>query len=155
MKRVSIIIWFLFIVILLSPTLLRAQSTADLQTMYLELLKKKGMAGWIDTDGDVQFKWEDHTYFLEVDEEDPKFFRLVLINIWPIETELERLQVLKAMDIANAKVKVAKLFQVRDNVWISVEGFQRETGDCEAYLDRSLSVINLAVDYFVENMRGD
>jgi hypothetical protein len=146
---------FALLLALLSPTLLHAQSRAELQTMYLNILEKKDLEGWIDSDGDVQFKYEDHTYFLEVDEEDPAFFRLVMANIWSIESEMERIQVVKAIDVANAKVKVAKMFQVRDNVWVSVEGFQREVGDCEAYFERSLSVIDLAINYFSEAMAED
>ncbi len=85
--------------------------------------------------------------------EDPEFFRLVMPNIWPIESEMERLQVLKAMDIANARIKVAKIYMVEDNIWVGVENLQRQIGDFEAYFDRSIELIQQCILYFQEEMQ--
>ena len=134
---------------------LQAQSNEVLQKAHLSFLEQKGIDGWIDSDGDIQFKYHDRTYFIEVDESDTEFFRVVLANIWPIESEIERMQVLEAVDYANTEIKVAKAFLVRDNVWVSVEVFVEEPGDYEAFFDRSLSVIELGVEHFVEKMREE
>jgi hypothetical protein len=134
---------------------LQAQSNAALQKAHLSFLEKQDIEGWVDEDGDIQFTYNDRTFFIEVDESDTEFFRLVLANIWPIESEIERLQVLEAVDYANAQIKVAKAFMVRDNVWISVEVFVEDPGDYEAFFDRSLSVIELGVERFVEKMREE
>jgi hypothetical protein len=74
-------------------------------------------------------------------------------NIWPIESEMERLQVLKAMDIANARIKVAKIYMVEDNIWVGVENLQRQIGDFEAYFDRSIELIQQCILYFQEEMQ--
>jgi hypothetical protein len=134
---------------------LQAQSNEAIQKAHLRFLEKQGIEGWIDSDGDIQFKHNDRTFFIEVDEDDPHFFRIVLANIWPIESEMERLQALEAVDYANAQIKVTKAFIVRDNVWISVEVFLDELGDYEAFFDRSLSVIESGIDRFVEKMREE
>lgn len=130
-----------------------AQTKAELQMMNMSILEKMGYTGTVDSDGDVRFVHDESTYFIQVDEDDANFFRLVLANIWPIESELERLQVIKAIDAVNAKVKVAKGFIVGDDVWISVEVFH-QPGDHEAFLERYITVIELFVEYYVEEMQG-
>jgi hypothetical protein len=129
-----------------------AQTKAELQMMHMGILERAGYEGTVDSDGDVRFVHDESTYFIQVDEEDADFFRLVLANIWPIESELERLQVVKAIDAVNAKVKVAKGFIVGDNVWISVEVFH-EPGEHEDFLERYVTVIELFVSYYVEEMQ--
>jgi len=135
-----------------STTSLQAQSKEELQEMYTDFLDREGYNSWVDEDGDIQFKREGKTFFIEVDEDDAEFFRVVLPNIWPIESEEEREQVLYACDVANRRVKTAKIYTVRDNVWISVEVFEKDRDDYESYFDRCIKVVSLAADYFVEAM---
>lgn len=132
---------------------LQAQTNEEIQMMYLSFLEKEGMSGRIDSDGDVQFTIDELTYFFGVDADDPGFFRVALPNIWPIESEMERLKVLKAMDVANARIKVAKIYMVEDNVWVGVENLQREVGDFEIYFDRSIELIQQCIAYFREAMQ--
>ena len=132
-----------------------AQTKSELQKKYSDYLSEKDLFSKIDSDGDVQFKIESRTYFIEVDESDPYFFRLVLPNIWPIESEVERAQVLKAIDIANSKVKVAKIHIVRDDIWVGVEDFMADPDDYESYFDRSLKMIGQCVDYFKDAMNDN
>ena len=129
-----------------------AQTKQEIQEKYTSFLQGKDISSKIDSDGDVQFKYKDRTYFIEADEKDPNYFRLVMANIWPIESEEERTQVLRAVDIANSKIKVAKIYMVRDNVWVGVEGFMSEPDDYEAYFDRCLNVIGECVKAFTEAM---
>lgn len=129
-----------------------AQTDEQIQEKYTTFLHEKDFFSKIDEDGDVQFKYDDKTYFLDVDEDDSNFFRLVLANIWPIESEEERSLALRAMDQANNRVKVAKIYMVNDNIWVSVEIFQENPNDYEAYFDRSIEVILRCVEYFKEGM---
>jgi hypothetical protein len=129
-----------------------AQSEATLQRMYIKFLKEKGYETSIDDDGDVNFVYDDRTYFIEVNEDDLEFFRLVLPNIWPIESELEEIEVFEACNKANYKVKTAKAYATDDDVWIATEVFLRQPEDFEAIFERSLEVIDYCVDVFVEAM---
>lgn len=131
-----------------------AQTDKEIQEKYTTFLHEKNLFSKVDEDGDIQFKYDDKTFFLDVDQKDPNFFRLVLANIWPIESEEERERALQAMDIANRKVKVAKMYMVQDNIWVCVEGFQYKSDDYEAYFDRSLDVIVRCVKYYKEAMNG-
>lgn len=126
-------------------------SIAELQMMYINMLEKFDKEAWVDSDGDVQFKHEEKTYFINVDENDVEFFRVTLANIWPIENELEKLKVLKALDQANAKTKVAKGHLVNDNVWVSTEMFCA-VEDHEDHFERCLRVIGLFIEYYKTEM---
>lgn len=146
-------IFFALSLLLGTAASLPAQTNEEIQLMYLSFLEKQGIEGTVDSDGDVQFTVDDLTYFFGVDAEDPDFFRLALPNIWPIESEMERLRALKAMDSANARIKVAKIYMVNDNIWAGVEGLQRQVGDFEGYFDRSMELIRQCIDYFKEAMQ--
>ena len=131
-----------------------AQWTKErLQQMYVDYLKEKGYEPEIDSDGDVRFTREKFNYFVSVPDKDPTYFQVVLFNVWEIESEAERAKVLAACDNANARAKVAKIYTVKDNVWLSVEAFLNGPEDFKGQFERSLQAIDFAAGCFVERMR--
>jgi hypothetical protein len=144
----------LLVAILFSAsTSVNAQSETELQELYQGVLKQIGVASEVDGDGDVTFEYEEHSYFFEVNEDDTEFYRLVIPNIWPIESELERLSVLKAVNSVNMTKKVAKAYVVNDNVWIAVELFVDKPDDFIGQLERHLNVIEQSIELFVDEMQ--
>ncbi|MGH1434403.1 MAG: YbjN domain-containing protein [Lewinella sp.] len=149
--------FFLFSTVLLMASLfsttLQAQwSEAKLQSMYSNFLDGKGYENSIDGDGDVQFIYNDRTFFIEVNEGDTEFFRVVLANIWPIESVSEGLQVVQACDEVNRTMKCTKAYTTNDNVWVAVELFVGEPDVFKAVFDRCLNAIELGVTTFVDEM---
>lgn len=130
-----------------------AQSESDLQELYIGILAQINVEGGIDGDGDIEFEYEDRSYFLEVNEDDTEFYRLVLPNIWPIESELERLKVMKAVNEVNKTKKVAKAYAVNDNVWLTIEMFVDKPDNFIGSFERQFRVINQAVEVFVKAMQ--
>lgn len=128
-------------------------SKAELQSLYMEFLTEEGYKPEIDSDGDVQFKHEGRNYFIQVDENDLEFFRLVFPNFWEIESEEERVQVLAAADVSNAKSKVSKVFTVRDNTWASIEIFVSKPELFKGVFKRSMSALQNGVANFVNKMK--
>lgn len=108
----------------------------------------------LDKDGDVEFKYEGKTYFLSVTPDDPVFFRLILPNIWPIESEPERTQVHIAVDHVNAEAKVAKAYIAQEDVWLAIECFLPEAGDSRPSSHAHWRPWEGAVDLFVMKMRS-
>lgn len=125
----------------------------DLQKLYMEYLTDEGYKPEVDADGDVQFKEEGKTYFIDVSADDQEYFRVVLANIWPIESEEERLRVLQACDYANATAKVCKVYSVRDNVWVGIEVFVAKPEDFKGIFKRSMSALRNGTMLFVKKMR--
>lgn len=131
-----------------------AQWTKErLQQMYMGFLKEKGYEPEIDSDGDVRFTRENFDYFISVPDQDPNYFSVVLFNVWKIESEEERAKVLAACDAANARAKVAKVYTMKDNVWLSVEAFLNAPEDFKGQFEHSLQAIDFAAGCFVEKMR--
>lgn len=127
-------------------------SESQLQDLFMDMLEDQGMEGWIDSDGDVQFDYEDLTFFIEVNEDDNEFFRVVLPNIWPIESTTEATTAVYAVNTVNSTKKTAKAYIHDDNVWIAVELFIDNPKNVKPVFMRSLGVIMESVDLFVEEM---
>ncbi len=124
-----------------------------MRQMYVRFLDRKGWNPRVDEDGDVVFKTDGKTYFIDVHEKDEEFFMICLPNIWPIESATERVQVLKAADTTNAKTMMAKVYTKTNNVWISVETFLADPRDFEGVFDRAFSAIQTATEGFVKEMK--
>ncbi len=123
-----------------------------LQQMYVDFLNNEGYRATVDRDGDVQFKHESKVYYIDVTS-DFEFFRIVLANIWSIESTLERQKVLMAAAYSNAEVKVAKVFTVKDNVWLSIEVFVSKPEHFKGIFKRSMSALQTATNIFVKKMK--
>lgn len=151
--RLTSIFLSVFVLLIVLPTTSFGQTAEELQQKFLKFLDRgMDIEGWVDSDGDVQFEYNDKTYFIEVNESDPQFFRLVLFNIRPIESISEQAQVLAAVDAVNRQQKVIKAYTTNDNVWIAMEVFLNDIDDYEAFLERGLEVIQSGVEIFVEEM---
>jgi hypothetical protein len=127
-------------------------SEVKLQKMYMDFLEGEGLEGRVDGDGDVQFEYESRTYFIEVNEDDNEFFRVVLPNIWPIESVSEGLEVVQACDEVNRTMKCTKAYTTNDDVWIAVELFVPSPEAFKTVFERCLKAIDQGVETFVEEM---
>ncbi|MEL6347490.1 MAG: YbjN domain-containing protein [Myxococcota bacterium] len=125
---------------------------AKILTDYQTFLAAQGLSPSVDSDGDVRFTRNERGYFIEVNEDDPTFYRLVLYNIWPIESEAERMKALAACNQVNSQLKVAKAYVTNDNVWVAVELFLDSPDQYKGTFDRTLRTIDRAVDVFVSQM---
>jgi hypothetical protein len=130
-----------------------AVSKQYMQNMYSQFLRSEGYMPELDKDGDVLFKVEGLIYFIQVFEDDPEHFRLVLANIWPVKSEYEKQQVLAAANHANTRSKAAKITLVDDNVWVSIEQFVAQPEDFKATFRRCLSALQNGMRTFVNKMR--
>jgi hypothetical protein len=123
------------------------------QQTYMKFLEANGYRPELDQDGDVAFKHEGGNYIIQIDEGDDVYFRLIYPNFWEIESEQERSDVLVASTVANAGIKCAKVFMLRDNVWAVVEIFLAKPEDYEKLLSRSISTIQSSVNSFRSKMQ--
>ena len=130
------------------------RSREELQKFYIDTLEGMGYRPELDDDGDVRFRHEGHSYFVEVRDDDPMFFRVVLPNFWDIESPEERVRVVEAANSATGETKIAKVFIVRESTWCAVELFLPEQESFVPILQRCLLAIRGAVMSFTERMRN-
>jgi len=119
------------------------------------VLTEEGFRPDIDEDGDLIFKYEGNVFFIELDEDDDSFVKLVLPNFWEIESEAEREAACKAALDATAQIKVAKVFPIENQMFSSAELFLPSEESLVPVLSRLLEVVNGAAGLFAETMRDE
>ena len=138
---------------------LQAQESATydkskIQQIYMSFLASEGYVPTLDDDGDyIRFKKEGRSYYIAINESDPKFFQLIFPGFWDIESEAERQQALLACNAANLKTKVSKVYIPSGSVWASVELFVEEPEKFRPVFKRALSALDAGVENFVDKMR--
>jgi hypothetical protein len=125
----------------------------EFQKMYVDFLLAEGYKPEIDKDGDVIFKYEGKNYFIQVNETDGQYFRLVFPSFWPIESEDERKKVLLAANNSTWMTKGAKICMVRNDVWISVDVFMATPDQFRDVFKRSLTAIQSGLANFMAEMK--
>jgi|CXWL01.1.fsa_nt_gi hypothetical protein len=113
-----------------------------------EVLSKRGYNPQIDENNDLIFRHEGWVYIVQVYEDDPLSFRIMLPNFWLIESEAERKSANHTAQDVTYRVKVAKVFLVKDQVWISVELFLSSEEGFITVLDRCMSTLSGAANLF-------
>lgn len=98
-------------------TLTTVASTATATDFLLQHLRAEGYQAQTDSDGDIVFRFEGMGYVLCLDADDIQFGKLLLPNVWPIESPQEQQRVLVALDEVNRRIKLVKGHLVRGQVW--------------------------------------
>lgn len=122
--------------------------------MYREFLADSGYAPKIDEDGDIVFRYEGMTFFIQVDD-DEEFFRVLCPNFWKIESDDERNRVAQAACQVNARIKVAKVWPHRDDTWASVEMYCSPPDVLLPVFVRSLDTLRGIIREFRQEMHKD
>lgn len=122
--------------------------------MYADYLTGEGYRPTIDSDGDVIFKREGRTYYVDVDEKDDQFFRIVFPNFWSIESDDELMRVMIAANHATRLTKVAKVYANlnNENTTASIEVFVEHPENFRPIFGRAMSALMASVSNFVEKM---
>jgi hypothetical protein len=123
--------------------------------LYMDYLGQEGYRPWIDADGDVIFKDEGGTYYIDVDLSDPHYFRLVYPQFWQIEDTAELARALVAANYATRRTKVAKVYILEgdQNTSASIETFFGEPQQFTAVFRRAMSALKAGVRSFADQMR--
>lgn len=123
--------------------------------LYMDYLTAEGYRPSIDQDGDVVFKSEGRTYYIEVDEKDEEYFRLVFPNFWNIESEEELARAFYAANHATMATKVAKVYVRSDgkDTIAAIEMFVSPPENFKLVFNRAMSALRTGVNDFVATMR--
>jgi len=134
---------------------LNAQMTLpQLQAMYTNFLIEEGYKPSIDSDGDVVFKVEGKTFWIDIDEKDLESFRIVFSNFWEIESLAEKLKVYEVMNYINRTTKVAKVFMSpkEDDVSMDANIFVNKPEDFKYHFSRMLDLLFYEIIEFRDKM---
>jgi len=141
---------FLFFINCLSAQMTMPQ----LQAMYTKYLKDEGYQPSVDSDGDVVFKAEGRTFWIDIDDKDLESFRIVYSNFWEIESSAEKLKVYEVLNYINRTTKVAKVFlnSKEDDVSMDANIFVNKPEDFKLHFHRMLDLLLYEIREFRELM---
>lgn len=108
--------------------------------MVFEYLKNQGLMPKIDEDNDIIFKYQMRTFIYFNNDDDEQFFRLALPGIFDV-TDENRVTVLEAMNEVNKRMKVAKAYIPRDDVWVATEIMMDSTPLLDDMVPRLLNIL--------------
>lgn len=90
-----------------------------------EWLSEEGYKCNVDDDGDFYFKYQGKNILFIKDDDDPKYYRLVMPSIYDIEEETELHRIEDICNDVTSEIKCVKAYVVKQNnsVWLAIEFF--------------------------------
>ena len=119
--------------------------------MVFEYLKSQGLMPKIDEDNDIIFKYQMLTFIYFNNDDDEQFFRLALPGIFDV-TDENRVTVLEAINETNKRMKVAKAYIPRDDVWVAAEIMMDSTPVLDDMVPRLLGILTGARREFYDQI---
>ncbi len=117
-------------------------------------LAEEGFRPEIVEDTSLKLKYEGRLFWVDIDDDDETFYRIVCANYWNIESPEELSWALLAANVSSRSYKFAKTYvnKANDNVWTAIDYF---TKDLEAFLPslpRMISIVKDSSDEFRKSM---
>lgn len=119
--------------------------------MVFEYLKSQGLMPKIDEDNDIIFKYQMLTFIYFNNDDDEQFFRLALPGIFDV-TDENRVTVLEAINETNKRMKVAKAYIPKDDVWVAAEIMMDSTPVLDDMVPRLLNILTGARREFYDQI---
>ena len=125
----------------------------ELRQFCMDHLKEEGYVPKIDDDGDIAFKCEGDKFYIQLDEEDIQFFRMIFLGNWECEDEEEKIRMYKAASDTNRGMKMVKT-SIRDDstVTVAIECLLNNAEYFTINFARWLSAMKSAIETFKEKM---
>ncbi|MFK7787368.1 MAG: hypothetical protein AB8B56_19750 [Crocinitomicaceae bacterium] len=144
----------LFLIITLNGSFsIQAQTMTleETRSFFLKVLENEGVKGWIDSDGDVQFTYNDHEYYFWTDGFG-KFLSINRFDVWEIENEEERANAYRACSIISKDSRITKAYVKNDYVWFSIELFLTDMKDLDVLFFDCIELLEAAHENLISEM---
>lgn len=117
-----------------------------------QFLSNEGYKFDVDSDGDIHFKYEGINLYFTVDNNDQRYFRLIMPNIYQLEGN--RTKVLEAINTVARDLKVIKAYLIEDRLWLAVELFIDSTPELEDFFPRCMGLLKAGREKIAEEIFG-
>ncbi len=151
----------LFTLLLISLTFsVRAQFDAQAQIKrkltqdrYMAFLNNKGYSPEVDSDGDIKFTYKNRSYYITIDDKEDRFFRLARLANLKLESTTEITRAKEICHDITQDVKVAKVYWLKNIIWMSSELLMPDKESYELIFDRCLELTESAYLKFVKEWK--
>lgn len=152
----------LFLIILLTGITFSVSAQFDAQTQikrkltqdrYMAFLNDKGYSPEVDSDGDIKFTYNSRSYYITIDNEEDRFFRLARLANLKLESTTEITRAREICHDITQDVKVAKVYWLKNIIWVSSELLMPDKGSYELIFDRCLELTESAYLKFVKEWK--
>lgn len=111
---------------------------SGLARQYHAMLTEEGFRPGIDDDGDVVFKFQGLTFFIDIHERDTQMCSIVLPRFWSIDDDDELRRALQAANDVNGHFRAAKVFVRAEDTSACVDLLVQSMDQAKAVLIRAL-----------------
>ena len=119
---------------------------------YLEILSEEGFRPVLDDSGGINFKYEGVNYVVDVQEDDPEYFRILYIYIWVAQSNEERLKAERVAGKIMNSYKVVRILQWDNGFVATIEMFLPSVDVIRPVLNRILSLLKFIGKEFSDLM---
>lgn len=135
------------------PAVAEEFSKSRVQDAYKRALTRLGYRARVDRDGDIAFTRNGKTYFINVSEQDPLFFRLFLANVWQAGGGHEFCHGLESANQSNSECKGSKAYLIKDRLSVSVEMLLPDLDAAAKVMERALDQVDNGLSVFEKHLR--
>ncbi len=119
---------------------------------YLEILSEEGFRPVVEDNGGIGFKYEGIKFVVDVQEDDPEYFRILHMYIWVAQSNKERVKAERvAVEIMNT-YKVIKILQWDNGFVATIEMFVPSLDVIQPVLNRILNMLKFIGNEFSDLM---
>jgi hypothetical protein len=145
--------------LVLSVPLFADMSKEELQKMYLDYLKSRNIQASVDSDGDIEFRYEgahfnEMTFWIGVDEKDQQHFRIFKADLYTFKNEAEKRKAPIAAANASRRADVAKIYiSSNGKVNASSSAFLVTPQDFKTVFVRLMRELDSVMLYFLDELK--
>lgn len=120
-----------------------------LQTLvqFKQYLETKGIKPTTEVEGQITFLSNGLYYLFVYDSTDPNYFRIILPNVFKVEDNRDKYDIL--VNELNQRFKVAKTYITSEGmIWIAADQFIYSREGIDLMFERCIALLKIVIDYF-------
>lgn len=114
---------------------------------FKQYLETKGIKPTAEVEGQITFLSNGLYYLFVYDSTDPNYFRIILPNVFKVEDNRDKYDIL--VNELNQRFKVAKTYITSEGmIWIAADQFIYSREGIDLMFERCIALLKIVIDYF-------
>lgn len=127
--------------------LCRRKTILQMLVQFKQYLETKGIKPTTEVEGQITFLSNSLYYLFVYDSTDPNYFRIILPNVFKVEDNKDKYDIL--VNELNQRFKVAKTYITSEGmIWIAADQFIYSREGIDLMFERCIALLKIVIDYF-------